>query len=192
MKNQKYNSWEMPKYMKKRRRRDDTEPSLANVTVPSRRPAWEDSIDSVLAEMAGPSEIVAATACPSQRASMDSVSGETVEEEQLSLNKDMLYDPLLPTRSISTALRERIALWNRSLHAWQKSPSSCNTGLVLPSMDVEVSRHFKVQALSSYLLEACKDLKMPAFERWLVLPKQLVLSRKFLLMTISSSSCLSG
>lgn len=166
----------MPKYSKKRRRKDESEPTLANVTVPSRLPVWEDSIDSVLAEMEGPS--VASGGVdpvvnhpvngPVKLFSKENSgsSKETVYEGMDSLKNDVLYDPDLPTRSMSSALRERISVWNRSLNAWQKSPSSCNTGLILPSIDVEVARHFKVQALSSFLLEACKELKMPAFERW--------------------------
>jgi hypothetical protein len=174
----------MPKYSKKRRRKDETEPSLANLTVPSSRHVWEDSIDSVLAEMTGPSVVVAAH--PSQQFSGDSVavSKETVEEELPSLKNDILYDPTLPTPSISSALRERIVVWNRSLKAWQKSPTSCNTGLVLPCMDVEVARHFKVQSLSSFLLEACKELKMPAFERWCVVFEKFRKSKNLLPRTI--------
>jgi len=53
------------------------------------------------------------------------------------------------------------------MRLWQKTGKY--TAGLLPSFDVEVTRHFKVQALSSFLLDSCdQKLKMPAFERWLI------------------------
>lgn len=39
---------------------------------------------------------------------------------------------------------------------------------LLPSFDFELSRHFHVQELSTFLLELDRNLRMPLFERWLI------------------------
>ena len=64
------------------------------------------------------------------------------------------------------SLHNRIREWNASFQLWQES-GRYTPGL-LPSFDLELSRHFKVLELSTYLLDACPNLRMPSFERWLI------------------------
>jgi hypothetical protein len=149
---------------KKRRRQDISDPVIAaSLTTTA-----DDSIESCLAEMAG-SAIAASLAVPAATTtaqisrSTASVSADAVQH--LESIKDLLFDPRLMTTTVrSREQSEQIATWNRAMHLWQTS-NTYTPGL-LPSFDVEVTRHFKVQSLSSYLLEACQELKMPAFERW--------------------------
>jgi len=61
--------------------------------------------------------------------------------------------------------------WNAAMNRWSKTGEYYGTSSpLLPcSLEVEVSRHFHVEKLSSYLIkEACPALKMPSFERWLI------------------------
>lgn len=128
---------------------------VRGASVESLGDVQEDSIESLLAEMAG------TTAAPVIVPTAPSANGEPPS----SIDKE-LFDPSLlgTTNLLSSDQRNRIAIWNRAMQIWQSS-GSYTPGL-LPSFDVEVARHFKVQSLSSYLLEACEGLKMPAFERW--------------------------
>jgi Phosphorylated CTD interacting factor 1 WW domain len=97
----------------------------------------------------------------------------------------------------SSAIREKVEIWNQTFQAWQVSSSSKGStskkkpqrhqqhqqqpppAQLLPNFDVELARHFKLQELSTFLLEAslvtdgpgrppAAGLKMPAFERWLL------------------------
>jgi hypothetical protein len=60
----------------------------------------------------------------------------------------------------------QVESWNRSFLAWVQGGKYL-PGL-LPSVEEELSRNFKVQELSSFLLKSGKDLRMPMFERWLL------------------------
>ena len=115
----------------------------------------EDAIESCLAEMAGTSSIASTTA-PTDLSHAQAV-GDDVNTE--------LWDPSLAKIPfpLSRQTRDRIHCWNRAVHSWQKT-GTYTPGL-LPSFDVELTRHFKVQALSTFLLDA-SNVKMPAFERW--------------------------
>lgn len=151
----------MPNITKKRRRGDISaaEPNVSSLSLSSA--TAQDSIDSLLAEMAGtPAAGSVMNPLPSQ------VTGPSPMESQEELADRELCDPTLASRPLTSTQRARIATWNRSMLSWQKSPSGSYTTGLLPSFDVEMARHFKVQALSAYLLDACKELKMPAFERW--------------------------
>jgi hypothetical protein len=172
----------MPKSTKKRLRQDiSAPPSFDNVVVSNLVSTPEDSLDSILAEMTeqqqalSNSSLPTATSYPSESSTtaIDTAvsSNDTLDhqqQQQQPILNNVLYDPTLPTRPFNTTseLRERISTWNRAMNVWQKS-GKYTPGL-LPSFDVEVARHFKVQSLSSFLLESCPELKMPAFERWYV------------------------
>jgi hypothetical protein len=158
----------------KKRRHDDITSASSSSSIPDaatsinrlRRPA-EESIESLLAEMEG--GVSGVVEVSSQPSSGKLIAEEPVDSEPLSpqLADNELWDPTLVRRPLSSTQRERIATWNRALTQWQKtSAAGTYTPGLLPSFDVELTRHFKVQALSTYLLDACKQLKMPAFERW--------------------------
>jgi hypothetical protein len=160
----------------KKRRHDDISLALSSSSIPDaatsrvarlRLPA-EESIESLLAEMEGDVSSVVVEVS-SQPSSGESIVAEPGNSEPLSsqLADNELWNPTLVRRRLTNAQRERIATWNRALAQWQKtSAAGTYTPGLLPSFDVELTRHFKVQALSTYLLDACKQLKMPAFERW--------------------------
>mmetsp|Transcript_11695 Transcript_11695/g.24751 ORF Transcript_11695/g.24751 Transcript_11695/m.24751 type:complete len:595 (+) Transcript_11695:73-1857(+) len=69
---------------------------------------------------------------------------------------------------------EDIESWNRSFHIYAKG--GLYTPGLLPNIDQEIARNFKVKELSDLLLKnkqfAGKDLRMPLFERWLLDSKQ--------------------
>jgi len=59
--------------------------------------------------------------------------------------------------------------WDTAMRLWMTRGSY--DPILLPcSLEVEVARHFRIEKLSSFLLKSCptKQLKMPAFERWLI------------------------
>lgn len=60
----------------------------------------------------------------------------------------------------------RVEAWNRSFLSWVNGMKY--TPGLLPNIDEEISRNFKVKELSSFVLESCDDLRMPVFERWLL------------------------
>ena len=66
--------------------------------------------------------------------------------------------------------REDIENWDQNFLAWAKGGIYA-PGL-LPNIDQEITRNFKVKELSTLLLKnedvAGKDLRMPVFERWLL------------------------
>ncbi len=65
---------------------------------------------------------------------------------------------------------EDVENWNRNFLTWAKG-GLYEPGL-LPNIDQEINRNFKVKELSTLLLKnedvAGKDLRMPVFERWLL------------------------
>jgi hypothetical protein len=132
---------------------------------PANGTASEDSIEDCLAEMAGATATSHSFHAISLSSSFPSDGPGAVLQSN---SKNELLEQSVATMRTSAASsrhqRERVATWDRAMHLWQ-SAGAYTPGL-LPSFDVEVARHFKVQSLSSYLLEACKGLKMPAFERW--------------------------
>jgi phosphorylated CTD-interacting factor 1 len=73
-----------------------------------------------------------------------------------------------PSSVISSELMtlDQIESWNRSFLAWSKG-GSYTPGL-LPCVDEELARNFKVQELSVFLLKSFKDIRMPVFERWFI------------------------
>lgn len=79
-------------------------------------------------------------------------------------NDDSIWDPKVSLPANVDG--ERVKRWNAALAAWGKT-GKYEDGL-LPSFDVELARHFHVEKLSKYLLEAHKEIRMPTFERWLI------------------------
>jgi hypothetical protein len=82
---------------------------------------------------------------------------------------DRLWDPSLPTTPMprqDDMVSDRARQWNRALRVWM-TRGSYTPGL-LPSLELEVFRHIQVEKLSSDFLEKCPELRMPAFERWLI------------------------
>ena len=61
---------------------------------------------------------------------------------------------------------DQIESWNRSFLSWVKG-GNYPPGL-LPNVDEELSRNFRVKELSTFLLGSGNDLRMPIFERWLL------------------------
>lgn len=54
-------------------------------------------------------------------------------------------------------------VFKTALRGWVKTGKYTDR---LPNPQVEVTRHFHTEALSSFLLKKCPALRMPAFERW--------------------------
>jgi len=162
----------MPNYKKRRLHKASAANHVAAPPPPSSSRlgcAQEDSIESCLAEMSAPM-VLAAASRPMHPTVAEKTSNGTTDSilsPSSSVDKD-LWDPTLAgsPHPLSQSNRERIQTWNRAMRLWQTA-GRYTQGL-LPSFDVEVTRHFKVQALSSFLLESCPELKMPAFERWLI------------------------
>ena len=158
----------MPKYKKRRLATDEASSShqemaattsLAQQSLSRGAAAQEDSVESCLAEMSVPM-------LGASKPSAPFVFAET--SAMIAPNDVDLWDPSLVRRPhpLSQSNRDRIQTWNRAMRTWQTTGKY--TAGLLPSFDLEVKRHFKVQALSSFLLESCPGLKMPAFERWLI------------------------
>ena len=61
---------------------------------------------------------------------------------------------------------EKIEAWNRTFLSWTHG-GKYTPGL-LPNIDEELTRNFKVKELSSLLLKSGGDIRMPVFERWLL------------------------
>ncbi len=150
----------------------------------------EDSIDNILEEMAGqqgislspsvqeassnslPSNTTATTIIPQTLPIQPTVSnGEDTNDTATATTVAKLFNATIPTLSYTKQQINRIRSWNTIMNTWQRTGTFSNGGedeLFVPSFDVEMTRHFKVQAVSAYLLDTCKGLKMPAFERWYV------------------------
>mmetsp|Transcript_9141 Transcript_9141/g.21789 ORF Transcript_9141/g.21789 Transcript_9141/m.21789 type:complete len:523 (-) Transcript_9141:1241-2809(-) len=59
-----------------------------------------------------------------------------------------------------------IESWNQSILLWLKGGNY--PPALLPNIEAEIARNFAVRELSSFLLQAGNDLRMPVFERWLL------------------------
>jgi phosphorylated CTD-interacting factor 1 len=169
----------MAKKGKKRRHNETTKattpPQIS--TLHSSTTTKEDTIDSLLAEMM-PQTVTTSSTTSSSSVSLkqEDKSSETnknvIKFQELFESVDPeLCDPSIPAWPLSSQLQERIRAWNRSMEFYERKgivPVDAPSGF-LPSIQVEITRHFKVQELSRFLLDACHEkLKMPAFERWLI------------------------
>ncbi|CAJ1954244.1 unnamed protein product [Cylindrotheca closterium] len=61
---------------------------------------------------------------------------------------------------------ERVESWNQSLLLYLKGGNYQNS--LFENLELELARSFIVRELSSFLLRAGEDLRMPAFERWFI------------------------
>ena len=135
------------------------------------------SVDDCLGEF----EQAAATASRSQNdTGEESLSKETKRDPLDSTNRinsnddddDFLSStqllPLIgkPCPALHRRQKDRLSNWKANFGSWQTNGRYIS-GL-LPSFELELTRHFKVQELSTFLLKACPQLRMPAFERWLI------------------------
>jgi phosphorylated CTD-interacting factor 1 len=132
---------------KKRRRQVDPQP-LLNLDGGG---AGVDSIESCLADL--------------EEATNPLHSSAKKEESQEEPQEHVGFTGPSVT-PLSYNRRERVASWDSAWVAWLES-GNYMAGL-LPCFETELARHFQMKKLSSYLLESCKGLKMPAFERWLL------------------------
>ena len=192
----------MPKSLRSAKRRHHEISSTSAAAPPStsyvsnvQMAEGEDSLDNILAEMAGQQGINLSPSIPSSSSSSYSIpintttlipetlpvteTPETGEDDtaDATTTTAKLLNTTIPTRPNTKQQLERIRSWNSIMNTWQRtgtfhnnsSISGVGDGIFVPSFDVEMTRHFKIQALSSYLLDTCKGLKMPAFERWYVI-----------------------
>ena len=122
--------------------------------------------------------------------SNDEVESNTGTTTALENPKADVFPLIKPT---AESRQERLATWDGAFQAWNsksggsKHKSGKYTPGLLPCFETELARHFQMQKLSKFLLESCRDVKMPAFERWL-LDSKLEERQQDRLMTLSSSS----
>jgi phosphorylated CTD-interacting factor 1 len=151
--------------MPKRRKKRTLEQADAHLLVPGLKQAatTDATVEDCLHELEG----AGAAAQPSTSAtSFVSSPAEDDEPKATSETADLCCEPGFASFPMTREQKERIQRWNRAFHLWQSSGTY--TAGLLPSFDVELTRSFKVQQLSTFVLDACKGLKMPAFERWLI------------------------
>ena len=118
-----------------------------------------DSMDDLMAELQHQSTGQA----PADKASKklkESEIGETGDTKNSSQKNSGLETSVKQFVS-----KDQIEAWNQNLISWAKKKGNYTPGL-LPSIDEELARNFKVQELSSFLLKKHTNLRMPAFERW--------------------------
>lgn len=115
----------------------------------------ESCLQDLQRERAGISSISEAASEPSD--SMDRFHGPKKNTN----GKRELKDSLL-----TTCHSQKVSEWESRFLLWSKD-GKYTPGL-LPSLDVELARHFAVQDLSKWFLRATPGLKMPSFERWLL------------------------
>jgi len=147
----------MGKKGKKRQRTSITVAPECNMLVSS-EPVKKDSIESCLAEFEQEDY---------QEPAEERVD-ESKEKEKIcaeNQNKAPEFPLLQPS---SESLQERLATWDAAFATWNSSNHANYAPGLLPCFETELARHFQMQKLSKFLLESVKELKMPAFERWLL------------------------
>jgi hypothetical protein len=81
--------------------------------------------------------------------------------------KDQLKIEVSPTHRSSGGKwqinLDKVECWNRNLLDW--IGGGTYTPGLLPNIESEIQRNFKVSEISSFLLKAGNDLRMPVFER---------------------------
>jgi phosphorylated CTD-interacting factor 1 len=115
----------------------------------------EESLEDCLAELQQQSST---TTTPSHSTPSKSLKEAAISSASHSKLK---IDSGHKSSIVSSAIVES---WNRSFLDWVKR-GTYTPGL-LPCIDEEMTRNFKVKELSSFLLESGKDVRMPVFERW--------------------------
>lgn len=162
--------------MPKKRRRNDGDTLHLSLSVNSSNAPGYSDMEGCLAELeqlCGLDQVVLPPVPQSEAYSPNKKKNKTSPATNLSeneLNKDdnklKLWDPTITKPRFPKESLERIESWNTALNLWI-TRGTYTPGL-LPSFETEVARHFQVEKLSKYLLETCKGLKMPTFERWLL------------------------
>ncbi|GKY98982.1 hypothetical protein MPSEU_000853900 [Mayamaea pseudoterrestris] len=159
--------------MTKKRRSNNLQVGLS---VSAKRAAAGD-VEDCLAELeqlqnaglapAGAAVAVNAASLPAvKRSKLVHLEASPASSDNTKINANLLWDVTLTKPRLTKDAMERTQAWNNSLHLWI-TQGTYTPGL-LPSFETEVARHFQVEKLSKYLLETCRGLKMPAFERWLL------------------------
>ena len=117
----------------------------------------QESLDDCLAELKQ-----SATAPPTSKplaAQSNHAGGSHALEVDLPEISSIIF-------SHATIDLDQIETWNRSFLSWTRG------GLyvpgLLPCLEEELARNFKVQELSSFVLKTGEDLRMPIFERWII------------------------
>jgi phosphorylated CTD-interacting factor 1 len=129
---------------------------LSNITGFGGSNGNEESMDDLMAQM-------------QQSASAPSLKDDKNQEKVASKSGE--ESPSCPSKPSSVVSNETMTLdqiesWNQSFISWSKG-GSYTPGL-LPCVDEELARSFKVQELSTFLLKSFKDVRMPLFERWFI------------------------
>ncbi|MGK3742730.1 MAG: phosphorylated CTD-interacting factor 1 [Bacillariaceae sp.] len=121
------------------------------------------SLDDCLAEMSNTATATATTTTATTTTISDCTKRQ--DEEQQRKQKQPSW-----VRQAKTSTAEGIYNWNRNFQIWAKG-GIYHPGL-LPNIDQEIARNFKVQELSTLLLSnefvKGKDIRMTTFERWLL------------------------
>lgn len=89
---------------------------------------------------------------------------EQVQEQDSAGKKGATDSSTAARPNHHTAHHSNNLSWVRVFQTWVITGKY--TGGLLPNPQLEVSRHFHTQQLSSFLLAKCPSLRMPSFERW--------------------------
>jgi hypothetical protein len=147
----------MGKKAKKRRRQETDVVSLhTNITLGAFG-TEQESLDDCLAELEGLNQSVQQDAPPP--VAKDPSDDGSKKSHTIEHSSD-LWD----TSGTIPALRAPQKEWKEAFKAYLDDGTY--TDGLLPSIQVEITRHFHVEKLSSYLLGKCPEVRMPVFERW--------------------------
>jgi len=156
----------------------------------------DNDIESCLQELEGAigtSHVPTATQLLSSTSAASSKKQKIEPAAEASLDETdngqaKLWNPSIPVHPLfQKAQKNRIKSWNTAFLDWASHRGTYTPGL-LPLFDIEVARHFQVNEISSYLLDACSKIKMVAFERWLLDSKVEERQRQVLQETATSDA----
>ena len=157
---------------KKRRRDENKSKNLAfvnqfsNITGYNGSTFDDDTLDGCLAELQQTTTHASQPNSSDLTTTIAANSGEThgtLSKSNVSIGDNVLEKPRITCEDTDL---DKVESWNRNFVAWVGG-SSYTKGM-LPSVEEELQRNFKVKQLSSFLLESGSDLRMPLFERWLI------------------------
>ena len=157
----------------KRKRRDDNKSKnlafvnqFSNITGYDGSSFGDDTLDGCMAELQQTTTRASQPNSSDLTTTKAANTGEThatLRKSNVSIRENVLEK----TRMTSDVTDlDKVESWNRNFVAWVGG-STYNKGM-LPSVEEELQRNFKVKQLSSFLLESGSDLRMPLFERWLI------------------------
>lgn len=145
----------MPTYKYRRARKEKSKPATRSLQQAVRDSVLDDCLLE-LEQAQGPTTGIEKTAPPPAKRVKTS---DTISHSSLLNNS-------VPNHPLALEQRTRIQEWNLLFRSYCRT-HEYSTGL-LPSFDLELTRHFQVNELSKYLLEACVGIKIPALERWII------------------------